>query len=47
MCGVMYFQTTKKSKWSKRYFEIKLSGLYHYKDTKVKPPPTSQKFIND
>jgi len=34
MTGIMFFES-KKVKWSKRYFEFKLSGLYHYKDTKV------------
>ena len=34
MTGVMYFEN-KKIKWTKRYFEFKLSGMYHYKDTKV------------
>ena len=34
MSGVMYFLMPKKTKWTKRYFSLKMSGLYHYKDTK-------------
>jgi len=33
MSGVMYFEV--KKKWIKRYFELKLSGIYHFKDTKL------------
>jgi len=37
MSGVIHLETG-PGKWLKRYFELKFSGIYHYKDTKVGHP---------
>jgi len=32
--GWVYLE--KRGRWTKRFMEIKLSGIYHYKDTRVR-----------